>query len=198
LAQFTDIEGTKWYASPIGYLVSQGILIGKSESIFDPENSITRAEFAMILAKAAGADLSKYTAKEFLDTNPGQWFAPAVAWAKETGVVSGYAKADGTLLFRPEANITRQDMAVMIHRYMEKIPSGSSTAVEVTGNAIGFVDEARIAVYASKAVTAMQQVGIISGVANSDGTRSFLPQQTATRAEAAVMVYRLLRNNNSL
>jgi endo-1,4-beta-xylanase len=153
-------------------------------------DTITRAEFAMILAKAAGVDLTVTRTNGFNDVAAGAWFAPAVAWAKEAGIVSGYKNSDGTYSFRPSDVISRQDMAVMIQNFL---PQQNSEGLATTKEAVAFQDEAEIASYAKTAVASMQKAGIISGVQRGQDT-FFLPRNTATRAEAAVMIWQALQN----
>lgn len=198
LSQFSDIAGIEWYATPVGFLVAKGIFSGKPGNVFDPNGHITRAELAITLARAAGADLSASQESTFEDVASGLWFSSAVNWAKAQGIVSGYQNKDGTYKFTPNNNITRQDMAVMIKNFRENVLNEGQDSTVSSTDFEGFVDQNVISPYAKDAVSAMQQIGIISGVANSDGAYSFLPQQTATRAEAAVMVHRLLLNRNML
>lgn len=190
LLRFIDIDPSKWYGTAIGTLVARGILAGRTETIFAPMETITRAEFAMILAKAAGVDLTVTRTNGFGDVNIGDWYAPAVAWAKEAGIVSGYKNSDGTYSYRPSDVISRQDMAVMIQNFLLH-KNGEGFAI--TKEAIAFKDELEIASYAKTAVASMQKAGIISGVQRGQDT-FFLPRNTATRAEAAVMIWQALQN----
>lgn len=191
LAQFADLNGTEWYATAAGFLAAKGILTGKPGNLFDPSESITRAELAMMLAKASGADLTSIHERYFQDVTSGHWFASAVNWAKEQGFVSGYQNKDGTYKYAPNEKITRQDIALMIYRFQQKALSEETAGLN-NDSKTQFSDQAAISPYAKDAVLAMRQAGILNGVKNSDGTYSFQPQRTATRAEAAVMVYQML------
>lgn len=190
VSRFSDINPSEWYGTAVGSLVAQGILSGRSETIFAPMDTITRAEFAMILAKAAGADLTVTRANGFNDVDASNWYAPAVAWAKEAGIVSGYKNSDGTHSFRPSDVILRQDMALMIQKFLLQ-QNGEGLAT--TKEAIAFKDEAEIASYAKTAVASMQKAGIINGVQRGQDAY-FLPRNTATRAEATVMIWQALQN----
>ena len=138
-----------------------------------------------VLARLSKTDLSTYTTSRFDDVDIDTWYGPSVAWAKETGVVSGYLSKDGKATFRPDQKINRQDMALMINNYAEKIVKKS---IEGTQDAKTFKDRDQIAGYAAEAVAVMQKAGIINGVKNSDGSFSFLPIENATRAQAAQMI----------
>ena len=151
------------------------ILNGKADCLFKPADNITRAEFVKILAAVSGQDVSKSTGTSFSDVNAASWYAPYVEWAYRNGIVKG---SNGN--FKPSANITRQDMAVMIEnfsKYMSKtVPSMEAGKI--------FADDSRIASYAKDAVASLQKAGIISGDVNG----KFLPQSSATRAQAAKMI----------
>lgn len=129
----------------------------------------------------SGDELSGYTFSSFSDVATTDWYFAAVQWAYKNGVAAG---SDGK--FDPNAPITRQDIATILVRYADKV---ASYILPKTNSAVSFTDSANISSYASAAVTAMQQAGIISG--NSDG--SFAPTANATRAEAAKMIALLLQ-----
>jgi len=175
---FSDVLGTHWAAAYIYDLADQGILNGTSAHLFQPGNSITRAEFAKILFMISGATAEAYqNATSFEDITTTAWYAPYVEWAYQNSIVEG---TDGNFL--PGNCITRQEMAVMMQRYADHI---SKTALPQENTPITFVDQGNIATWATEAVTAMQLAGIISGY--PDGT--FLPKANATRAEAAKIIF---------
>ena len=170
---FTDMAG-HWAAADVLAMNKAGIVSGVSDTLFDPDRNITRAEFAAIIARAL--KLSDKTA-DYKDVN-GEWFAPYVGACSEAGIISGY---DG--YFRPNDNITRQEMAVIIvnaYSYLEK--QGANGGID------NFTDKAEIADWAKAAVDTASSVGLISGM--GDGT--FAPNANATRAQAASIVKRLL------
>ena len=171
--KFSDVNG--WEKEYVYYLAERKILNGKADGQFKPADNITRAEFVKILAAVSGQDVSKSTGTSFSDVNAASWYAPYVEWAYKNGIVKG---SNGN--FKPSANITRQDMAVMIEnfsKYMSKtVPSMEAGKT--------FADDSRIASYAKDAVASLQKAGIISGDVNG----KFLPQSSATRAQAAKMI----------
>ena len=171
--KFSDVNG--WEKEYVYYLAERNILNGKADGQFKPADNITRAEFVKILAAVSGQDVSKNTGSSFSDVNAASWYAPYVEWAYKNGIVKG---SNGN--FKPSANITRQDMAVMIEnfsKYMSKtVPSMEAGKT--------FADDSRIASYAKDAVASLQKAGIISGDVNG----KFLPQSSATRAQAAKMI----------
>jgi len=177
---FSDVSG--WYKGYVNYLAARDIIQGKGDGKFTPQANITRAEFAQILANMSGDDLAAYTASSFADVKTTAWYAKAVGWAYANGVVQG---ADGK--YNPNANISRQDITLMLARYTDKI-AGATLAATV--DKAVFADQSNISAYAKDAVSAMQQAGIIGGYANN----TFAPQANATRAEASKMIALLLQD----
>ncbi|HWR56871.1 MAG TPA: S-layer homology domain-containing protein, partial [Negativicutes bacterium] len=178
---FTDVPAGHWAADFISDLVEKGIINGRTETTFAPNDQITRAEFVKILAGIAGIDVTKYTTTSFSDVAATSWFAPYVSWAGQAGVSQG---ADGK--FNPNAPITRQEMAAMIARFVEDV---AGATLPLVNEAVTFADDDRIAGYAADAVTMMQKAGIING----KGNNQFAPLDNATRAEAAKMLASLMQ-----
>lgn len=175
----SDVSG--WYSESVNFLAARDIIKGKGNGIFEPNANITRAEFVQILANMAGADLSKYTTSSFDDVKTDNWFFGAVQWAHESGIAYGF---NGS--FNPDANITRQDMAVMLDQYNKKV---AGYTLESINEAVKFADDSEIAEYAKEAVSTMQKAGIISG----KGNNIFDPKANATRAEASSMIASLIQ-----
>ena len=214
--RFTDVKSGHWYYENIMYLAGRKIINGKTETTFSPNDSITRAEFTQILygvalaeegvpgtavtVEAVAVDGIK-SANPFSDVKESDWYANAVKWAYESGVITGMENHDGTLSFMPNLNISRQDMAVMIKNYTEKVEKKEISVaafVSDSGAAADFADASEIAVYAKEAVTLMQKGGIINGISQKNGSGEtitvYSPRAVATRAEAGTMIARLLKS----
>ena len=157
------------------YLVDRGIVQGRTETLFEPLASVTRAEFVKMLAAAAGTAASGDGETPFSDVSHDAWYAPYVAWASENGLVNGFGGQ-----FRPSDNITKQDMAVMLQRYAQ------TAGIQIPDMEAGitFDDDATISSYAKEAVYGLQKAGIVSGDING----RFYPKSSATRAQAAKML----------
>ncbi|MGO4110994.1 asparaginase domain-containing protein [Paenibacillus sp. YAF4_2] len=175
LVPFSDISG-HWAAASIGKAVSAGIVNGYTDGTFKPELTVTREEFIVMLMRAlklegSGTDLA------FTDTSAiGSWSKTAVAQAVQASIISGYP--DGT--FKPGSRISRAEMVVMIAKAM-KLP--------LTANAVtSFSDNEEIPVWARGAVKAVADKGLIQGRLNN----RFVPEGTATRAEAVTVIIKLL------
>lgn len=171
---FSDISG-HWAEANIKQAVSGGIVTGYPNGTFMPDKTVTRAEFAVMLMNTlklqeAGTDLT------FTDTAKiGSWAKKAVAQAVQAGIIKGYK--DGT--FRPEAVITRTEMAEMLANAL-----GQST---VANTATGFADDKDIPVWAKASVAYVKQAGIVQG----KGENRFAPQDHTTRAEAITVLLNL-------
>lgn len=109
---FEDLNG-HWAKADVEVLASKLVVKGMSPNRFAPENEITRAEFASLLVRAMG--ISEVNTSKFPDVKSTNWFAGAVNAAAKAGLVDGFE--DGT--FRPSANITREQMAVMLKRMLQ-------------------------------------------------------------------------------
>ena len=182
--RFVDVPKGHWARAVIEEMVQKGLLAGRSTDRFAPEEAVTRAEIMVLLARLNGRTLPPVTKAPFADVQPEAWYAPAIAWAVEEGLVHGIDAEN----FAPNAPVSRQDLAVMLHNYLRHQNAALPTASAVKT----FRDEAAIAAYAQESVDLMQQAGMLTG---KDGG-CFEPYATATRAEAAAVLSRLSGFNN--
>lgn len=173
---FGDLPVNHWSAKAVEWLSVRNIINGDADGNFYPERNVTRAEFVKMLYSAlniADGDV------EFTDVNDNDWFAKAVKALASAGIVKGYD--DGS--FGPNENISRQDMAVLINR------AASFAGISIpTGDIASFNDANDIDDYALQSVNRLAQAGIVNGMDNG----TFAPKSTATRAQAAQILYNLL------
>ncbi|UJF36512.1 S-layer homology domain-containing protein [Paenibacillus hexagrammi] len=175
---FSDLAQADWAKSGIEALAARQIVDGMEEGVFAPGGQVTRAQFLKMLMQAF--DLKDDTAVSSLsDVQAGDWYYSAVASAEKLGIVEG--KADHT--FGVNDAISREDMAVMVYRAAKQL----GLQLDPSAAAASFADKGDISAYAVDAVEAMQRSGIIQGTS----AETFEPQGQATRAQAAVMIYRL-------
>ena len=180
---FADVD-KHWSKDVVNDLASRLIVNGADETHYDPNTAVTRAEFAVIIARALGLSDTGGTT-EFTDVKSGDWYAGAVSKAQEYGIINGYN--DGT--FRPANTITREEAMVIVIRAMKL--SGFETAVntidtEVTLSVLAGNEE--ISAWAKPAVALSVKIGIVDG---SDV--GLMPASEITRAETAAIVQRMLR-----
>lgn len=177
-AQFNDIEGVTWASEAILALADKGMINGTGDGCFKPDNNVTREEFAKILVGALGMTDYTYSRNVFSDVNESDWFCKYVNIAYENGIVKGMG--DGS--FGIGESITRQDMVVMLYNALV------FKDAEITSAELAFGDKTEIADYAYEAVEALYGMGAVNGVSET----SFEPMGTATRAQAAKIVYAVL------
>ncbi len=173
---FSDVKAKAWYKKYVDYSVKHGIFSGTSATTFSPNDNITRAQFVQVLANLEGVDTSnRKVSTKFSDVPQNKWFTAAVKWASENAVVNGV----GGGRFDPNANVTREQMCVMLVNYA-KFKSITFKTVEAKEN---FVDDSKISKWAKTAVYTCQQADIVNG----KGAGAFDPKGTGTRAEASVI-----------
>lgn len=166
---FRDISG-HWAEKAISNMVDQGIIFGKSANEFAPEDKITRAEFAALISRMFKLTDDGYT---FNDISEDSWYRSSVAAVAAAGYMTG---AYGN--FRPEDNITREEMAVVISLIT------TANGIETHDESASFADFDDISDWAKNAVSAMKEIGIINGMDDN----SFMPKGEATRAQTVIML----------
>lgn len=179
--EFTDIPENAWYHDAIDFMVEEGFMLGMGKNTFEPELPLTRAQLVTVIYRIAGSPEVDTSEIPFTDIPEGEWYTGAVIWAAENGVVNGYP--DGTFL--PENEITREQIAAILYRYMGAKPVEDCVSP--------FPDAAEISEYALDAMNWAVSCGLITGSAQN-GSISLLPQQSATRAQIAQILTRWLQS----
>ena len=176
---FTDVEENGWYHTGVDFMVKNGFMNGVADDAFDVDGNLTRAQLVTILYRIAGEPESTAT-NPFADVADGQWYTNAVIWAAENGIVKGV----NTTTFAPNDQITREQIATILFRYAK--------AEKVEGKLAGFPDAEKVSDYAADAMAWAVEQGLINGISESDGKTYLAPQETATRAQIAVILMRYL------
>lgn len=172
---FSDVTATDWAHEPVTFVTARELFNGVSDTEFGPKQSMTRGMLATVLYRLEDAEGGG--TPDFSDVAADQYYTEAVAWAAQQGIVTGFG--DGR--FTPEGNITREQLAVVLHRY--------ARAPGASGDAANYPDAAQISGWASEAMDWAVGAGIISG--DNDGRLN--PQGNATRAEVATMLMRFVK-----
>ena len=175
---FTDVYADDWYASAIEYTYNKGIILGTSSTTFNPNTKLTRGMLVTILHRMEGKP-APTTQNKFSDVSSSQYYYDAVVWATEKGIIHGYDNGR----FGPDDTITRQDVAVILRNYTQY----KKINTNVTANLGSFSDGSLVSDYAKSAVQWAVGTGVITG--NNNG-ESLTPHGTATRAEAASIMYK--------
>lgn len=178
---FSDVYPTDWFFTSVEYVSERGIMAGVGDGKFNPYGTTTRGMIVSILYRLEGEPQPAGVAP-FTDVTSDKYYAKAVAWANENGIVSGYDSDT----FGPDDNITREQLASMLYRYAQY----KGKDVTYDANALdSFADASKVSAYAVDAVKWAVTEGIISG----DGTY-INPTAYATRAETASMIMRYNEN----
>ena len=176
---FTDLGSVPWAAEAINTLAALNVLNGRTDTIFDPNATVTRAEFAKMVCATFGIGATpNATPATFSDVSSNDWYYGYVEAAAKYGVVNGISDTE----FAPHALVTREQMAAMLYRAIVAMDMVNHLPA---GTAKTFADAAQISGYAVPAVNALSAAGVINGVTDT----TFVPQGNATRAQAACIIY---------
>ena len=179
---FDDVKSGDWFFEDVKYAAENGLMKGTSETMFEPNGVLTRAMLVTILYRADGEpNVGKNV--RFSDVDPSAYYADAVVWAQQNGIVFGVTETE----FAPEANITREQIAAIMFRYAKykgyDISAGENT------NILSYDDFGDVSEYAIESLQYAVGSGIIKGRTES----TLNPKDSATRAEAAAILGRFLK-----
>ncbi|MEK4039031.1 S-layer homology domain-containing protein [Paenibacillus sp. FSL L8-0493] len=177
---FNDIAAVQaWAGRQIQVVAAKGAIEGVGAGKFAPKNNVTRAEFSKMLIRALNLE-NNSAVQSFSDVSSTAWYAPYVAVAAEKGIITGRSAAK----FDPNATITRAEMATMISRALKSINPDAKTDSTAISK---FSDAAKISASLRDGVAFAASHNLVIGNAGK-----FNPNDTATRAEAAVIIYRTI------
>lgn len=174
--KFDDIADVQWAVEAIEYLYVKGVVNGKADRVFDPNGTVTREEIVKMISIAIG--LTEEADIVFNDVDSASWAKPFIAKAVKAGIISGI----GENMFGFGQSVTRQDIATMLYRVI---------GVQETVTNSEFADNANIADYAKEAVSVLSEKKIINGFEDN----TFRPEDSCTRAQAAVIIYNYLKTS---
>ena len=175
-SQFADLTSGSWYYDGVHCALENGLMTGTSARTFAPDRPVTRAMLVTILWRLAGEPYGRVS--PFEDVLPGSWYAQAVSWAYDKGIVTGVTATS----FQPGAPVTREQLCASLCRYAAL--TGKNTAASASLDA--FTDRAQVSAYAEASVRWALQAGLLTGV----GDGRLAPRSGATRAQLAVLLQR--------
>lgn len=173
---FRDVPQDAWYAGAVADMA--GVMNGTAAGLFSPNQTLTRGQTAAILHRMAGEPAA--SGVSFSDVSASAYYAQAASWARQAGIVQGYA--DGT--FRPNLPVSRQQLAAFLWRYAAW--KGADTGRRASLQ--GYADAARVSAYAEEPLAWALAAGVLQGKAGN----LLDPAGPATRAQTAVMLSRFL------
>ena len=189
---FSDVSGDEWFAidEVLGYATENGIISGYNDGRFGPYDNVTRGQVAVILHRLAGEPDAQ--ADDFSDVDYGEYYGPAIRWARSAGVINGYQDADDVYrTFGPNDSVTREQLAAMLANYAREIEGIVTDTDGTLLNAMpdaGSVDD-----WARESVGWAMDSGLMSGVVEADGAY-VRPLATAQRCAMAKMASVLKRD----
>ena len=176
---FADLDTAAWYHLDTDYAIENGIFKGVTETTFAPNDKLTRAMLVTVLYRVEGEPATNRSIP-FADVDMGAYYASAVSWAKQVGIVNGVSETE----FAPDANITREQIAAIMMRYA--VYKGMD-AITLEEN-LHFADANEISEYAVSSMNWAVGSGLINGKSES----LLAPKDNATRAEVAAILHRYL------
>lgn len=184
--EFADTEN-HWAKDIISQMAGEGIINGIEEDgklLFKPDNNTTRAEFASMIVKYQGIDVSQYedVSLDFTDSDEiPLWAENIIKAAYSEGIIQGRINDDGTVTFAPYDNITRAEAMTIIGRI---IPDNDDLPN------LPFADSAQIPDWAVEGMQKLYSIGVINGYEDN----TILPNNNIKRAESASILYKLMKN----
>ena len=175
---FIDVAPDAWYKDAVQYAYDNGLMTGVSDTEFAPEATTTRAMIVSILARLENVTTAQ--AAGFADVNDNDWYATAVNWAANVGVVNGYE--DNT--FRPNTAITREQLAAILMNYAAYKGYDVSARADLSH----YSDADSISSWANDVLLWAVAEGLLTGVTDD----TIAPQAHATRAQVAAILQRFL------
>ena len=177
---YRDVAEDSWYYDAVYAMKGDGLMNGTSDKDFSPDESLSRAMLVTMLHRMEGTPAAG--SANFVDVISGSYYANAVSWAQENGIVRGTSDT----MFSPDQNISREQIATILMRYVDyKNETLDANSGLVAG---GFADFSSVSGYAKGAVDWAVSVGLISG----KDADTLAPKGNATRAEAATLLQRLM------
>ncbi len=183
-ADFADINGNE-FKNEIKALAKNGIINGKTNNIFDPDSTMTRAEYATIIAKALKLEGGENV---FEDVSKSDWFYEYVISAYNSGIINGVSKTE----FAPQKQITREEAALMCTRAARVFCVAATIKDEQIRNILSqFDDYIEVSAWAREGMAFCYANGILK-----DDSMEINPRENVKRGEVAYMIYNLLRIKN--
>lgn len=179
---FSDVKADSWYYTYVVDVYGAGIMKGKTETSFDPEGVVTRAEFVTAMARLAEADVTGLESEiaSFPDADVKAWYASYMGWGVKAGLVKG--QGDGKLA--PSAKLTRAELVTFMDRLMTLL----DVSLIPDETAPKSFSDVKAGQYYTAPVEALRTTGLING----DGTGKFNPGDTSQRHSMAAIISRFL------
>ncbi|MEG1577713.1 MAG: S-layer homology domain-containing protein, partial [Oscillospiraceae bacterium] len=177
---FDDVPAGFWGEDEIYFVTERGLFQGADKDRFGHTETMTRGMFVTVLGRLAGANPAEYGETPFTDVTADSWYGGYAAWASKNNIVGGI----GEKLFDPGAPVSREQMCVMLVRYLE----WAKIILPVAESEQNFADQSEISTWAEQAIRQLVAAGIIKGTESG----ALRPGAEASRAEVATIYARLI------
>ena len=177
---FGDVSDGAWYSNAVDYVYENGLMAGTGDTTFSPDQTLSKGMVVTILWRAAGNPEGIHE-EIFSDVAENAYYHDAILWAAENGIAAG--NGDGT--FHPDADVTREQLAAIVYRYVQK--QGGGFVGDGT-YPLGYSDANNISDWAYESLCWCSMYDVVDDL---DGDGVLNPQGTASRAEAANAMYKL-------
>lgn len=176
---FTDVKKENWFYPAVSYVMNKGLMTGMVNGGFAPNEELSKVQFAVVLYRMEGSPEVSLSANT-LSIPENAYYAPAVFWADQTGLLDGFRTAS----IKPEDQITREEMITMLFRYAQQKGFDTQERADLSQ----FADAEKVSPSAKEAVSWAVATGMISGEGKD---RLLNPQGSASRAVCAAMITHL-------
>lgn len=177
MSAFRDLKTTAWYHDGVHWALDEDVMNGFEDGTFKPDGNTTRGQIATMLYRMEGSPAIA-AGNSYSDVKSGKWYSIAIGWATANNIVKGFG--DGT--FKPDAPVTREQLATMVYRYAEY---KGKVIIDGPAVALNFSDADSVAKYAKEPVSWMVKKGLLKGI---DG--KLMPADKASRAQVATLFMR--------
>lgn len=176
---FTDVKKENWFYPAVSYVMNKGLMTGMVNGGFAPNEELSKVQFAVVLYRMDGSPEVSLSANA-LSIPENAYYAPAVFWADQTGLLDGFRTAS----IKPEDKITREEMITMLFRYAQHKGFDTQDRADLTQ----FADAEKVSPSAKEAISWAVATGMISGEGKD---RLLNLQGSASRAVCAAMITHL-------
>ena len=177
---FTDVMEKDWFYQDVTTLTATGVIKGMTETTFEPQGKVTRAQFITMLYRLDGAKKVEDGKNTFTDLAKDAYYTDAINWGVKNELIKGMSEKE----FAPEANITREQIATILFRYATFAKKANlDKKVDLKDK---FKDSDKVSAYAKDALQWAAAVEVVKGEAGN-----IRPLDNATRAEAAALMVRI-------
>lgn len=173
---FVDVDVNSWYYNDIAWAYDNNIMVGYNNAVFAPNNTMVLSNIVTVLAKLSGDDLEQYNNSSIEGIQENMWYTSYAKWAYANGIIEG-------MDFEPNVKISREDMAVILVRFLEYIDA----EYNISDEEISFNDGEFISEYSKDSVETLYKLGILLG----RGNNIIDPDSFITRAEFAALINRM-------